>query len=91
MLDQYRCDILCDSSVETSSPLIDTQIRRSIFVAAGEPAENDLIHGDRNALFATVASRLEAFLVLRTPVLGSDKLSEYHRSRPETGATLHKQ
>eukprot|EP00978_Attheya_sp_CCMP212_P021247 scaffold61851_cov45-Attheya_sp.AAC.1 len=55
--------------METSSPLIDTQIRRSLFDSVGEPAESDLIHGDRNASFATVASRLEAFRVLCTPVL----------------------
>eukprot|EP00978_Attheya_sp_CCMP212_P048794 scaffold575599_cov83-Attheya_sp.AAC.1 len=64
------CDTLCGSSVETSSPLINTQIRRSIFASTGEPTmESNLIHGDRNALFAMVARRLEAFQVLRTPVL----------------------
>eukprot|EP00978_Attheya_sp_CCMP212_P003441 scaffold7120_cov60-Attheya_sp.AAC.4 len=55
---RYWCDILCDSSVETSSPLVDTQIRCSISPPQESPRRTILIHGDRNALFAMVASHL---------------------------------
>eukprot|EP00978_Attheya_sp_CCMP212_P027685 scaffold93307_cov34-Attheya_sp.AAC.4 len=70
VLAQYWCDTLCGSSVETSSsPLIDTHIRCPVFASAGVPMESDLFHGDCNASFAMVASHLEVFRVLHTPVL----------------------
>jgi hypothetical protein len=76
--------LLSASSVETSSPLLDTRIKRSTFVSSRRTIR---VHGVHHAPFATVASRLEAiWSSTHRWAMGLNKLNQYTHSRPVPGA-----